>query len=132
MLSTLARETGRLLREKALKQWLWRGRTVKLVDGTGISMPDTPENQEHYPQPSTQAPGVGFPLAQLVMVICLGTGAAQDIAVGPHSGKGSGELGLVRSLLQGFSKGDVIACRCPVLQLLADCHTDGQGSGRTI
>lgn len=108
MVSTLARETGRLLREKALKQWLWRGRTVKLVDGTGISMPDTPENQEHYPQPSTQAPGVGFPLARLVMVICLATGAAQDMAVGPHSGKGSGELGLVRSLLQGFSKGDVM------------------------
>ena len=31
------------------------------LDGTGISMPDTPENQEHYPQLSTQAPGVpGF------------------------------------------------------------------------
>jgi hypothetical protein len=71
-------------------------------------MPDTPENQEHYPQPSTQAPGVGFPAARLVMVICLATGAALDMAVGPHSGKGSGELGLVRSLLQGFSKGDVM------------------------
>ena len=28
-------------------------RTVKLVDGTGISMPDTPENHALYPQPST-------------------------------------------------------------------------------
>jgi hypothetical protein len=74
MVSTLTRETGRLLSEKALAQWLWRGRSVKLVDGTGISMPDTPENQERYPQPSTQAPGVGFPLARLVMVICLATG----------------------------------------------------------
>ena len=108
MVSTLTRETGRLLREKALAQWLWRGRTVKLVDGTGISMPDTPENQECYPQPSTQAPGVGFPLARLVMVICLATGAALDMAVGPHSGKGSGELGLVRGLLEGFSPGDVM------------------------
>ena len=108
MVNTLSRETGRLLREKALKQWLWRGRTVKLVDGTGISMPDTPENQKHYPQPSTQAPGVGFPLARLVMVICLATGAALDMAVGPYSGKGSGELGLVRGLLQGFSQGDVM------------------------
>jgi len=67
MLSTLTRETGRLLSKKALRQWLWRGRSVKLVDGTGISMPDTPENQQRYPQPSTQAPGVGFPLARLVM-----------------------------------------------------------------
>jgi hypothetical protein len=108
MVSTLARETGRLLREKALAQWLWRGRSVKLVDGTGISMPDTPENQECYPQPSTQAPGVGFPLARLVMVICLATGAALDMAIGPYSGKGTGELGLVRSLLKGFSPGDVM------------------------
>jgi len=108
MVSTLTRETGRLLSQKALGQWLWRGRAVKLVDGTGISMPDTPENQALYPQPSTQAPGVGFPAARLVMVICLATGAALDMAVGPHSGKGSGELGLVRRLLEGFSPGDVM------------------------
>ncbi len=108
MISALTRETGCLLSEKALAQWLWRGRAVKLVDGTGISMPDTPENQACYPQPSTQAPGVGFPLARLVMVICLATGAALDVAVGPHSGKGSGELGLVRRLLKGFSPGDVM------------------------
>ena len=108
MVSTLTRETGRLLSQKALAQWLWRGRSVKLVDGTGISMPDTQQNQERYPQPNTQAPGVGFPLARLVMVICLATGAALDMAVGPHSGKGSGELGLVRGLLEGFCPGDVM------------------------
>ena len=108
MVSALARETGRLLSQKARSQWLWRGRAVKLVDGTGISMPDTLENQACYPQPNTQAPGVGFPLARLVMVICLATGAALDAAIGPHSGKGTGELGLVRRLLQGFSRGDVM------------------------
>ena len=108
MVSTLARETGRLLSQKALEPWLWRGRVVKLVDGTGISMPDTPQNQAVYPQPNTQAPGVGFPLARLVMVICLATGAALDAAIGPHSGKGTGELGLVRRLLKGFRPGDVM------------------------
>ena len=108
MVCALTRETGRLLSHKALKQWLWRGRAVKLVDGTGISMPDTEENQAAYPQPSTQASGVGFPLARLVMVICLATGAALDMAVGPHRGKGTGELGLVRSLLEGFGPGDVM------------------------
>jgi hypothetical protein len=108
MVRALTRQTGRLLSQKALTQWRWRGRSVKLVDGTGISMPDTLENQALYPQPSTQAPGVGFPLARLVMVICLATGAALDMAVGPHSGKGTGELGLVRTLLDGFSRGDVM------------------------
>lgn len=108
MVSALARTTGRLLSEKALAQWLWHGRVVKLVDGTGVSMPDTPANQACYPQSSTQALGVGFPLARLVMVTCLATGAVLDMAVGPHSGKGSGELGLVRAVLDSFSPGDVM------------------------
>jgi hypothetical protein len=59
MVSGLTRQTGRLLSQKAPRQWRWRSRSVKLVDGTGLSMPDTPENQAVYPQPSTQAPGVG-------------------------------------------------------------------------
>ena len=108
MVTALTRQTGQLLSQKALRPWQWRGRAVKLVDGTGLSMPDTPENQAAYPQPSTQAPGVGFPLARLVAVICLATGAALDAAIGPHSGKGSGELGLVRGLLDGFRAGDVM------------------------
>jgi hypothetical protein len=108
MVSALTRQTGYMLSEKALAPWLWRGRAVKLVDGTGLSMPDTQENQACYPQPSSQAGGVGFPLARLVMVICLATGAALDAAIGPYSGKGSGELGLVRGLLKGFGPGDVM------------------------
>ena len=108
MVQTLTRQTGRLLSQKALAPWQWRGRAVKLVDGTGLSMPDTPRNQAKYPQPSTQESGVGFPLARLVAVICLSTGAALDAALGPHSGKGSGELGLVRGLLGSFEPGDVM------------------------
>ena len=132
MPSTLARETGRLLSKKASAQWLWRGRVVKLVDGTGISMPDTPQNQARYPQPNTQASGVGFPLARLVMVICLATGAALDAALGPHSGKGTGELGLVRALLEGFCPGDVMHRRCPVLQLFPDRHAQGRERGCVV
>ena len=42
MVSALTRQTGQLLSQNALPQWLWRGRAIKLVDGTGLSMPDTP------------------------------------------------------------------------------------------
>jgi hypothetical protein len=108
MVTALARKTGQLLSRKALGHWQWRGRAVKLVDGTGLSMPDSAQNQAAFPQPNTQAPGVGFPLARLVAVICLATGAALDAAIGPHSGKGSGELALVRGLLAGFEPGDVM------------------------
>jgi hypothetical protein len=108
MVTALTRQTGRMLSARALRPWQWRGRAVKLVDGTGLSMPDTPENQAAYPQPSTQARGVGFPLARMVAVICLATGAALGAAIGPHSGKGSGELTLVRGLLESFEAGDVM------------------------
>jgi hypothetical protein len=108
MVTALTRETGKLLCTQADTGWHWRGRTVKLVDGTGLSMPDTPDNQARYPQPSSQAPGVGFPLARLVGVICLSTGAVIDAAIGPFAGKGHSEHGLVRELLGGFCAGDVM------------------------
>ncbi len=108
LMTALTRETGRVLSARAPAGWRWRGRAVKLVDGTGISMPDTEENQAVYPQPSTQGEGVGFPLARLVGVICLSTGAVMDAAMGPYAGKGSGELGLLRRLEAAFSPGDVM------------------------
>ena len=108
MVSALTRQTAQLLSAQALPGWRWRGRCVKLVDGTGISMPDTPENQACYPQPSTQAPEVGFPLARLVGVICLSTGALIDAAIGPHAGKATGEMGLLRRIESAFSPGDVM------------------------
>lgn len=108
MLSGITHETGRQLHTLADPCWRWRGRPVKLVDGTGISMPDTEENQARYPQPSTQAPGVGFPLARVVVVICLATGAVLDAAIGPHRGKGNSELGLLRKIEPAFNAGDVM------------------------
>lgn len=108
MVQALTRHSGQVLCTQARASWRWRGRCVKLVDGTGISMPDTPENQACYPQPNTQAPGVGFPLARLVGVICLATGSVIDAAIGPHAGKGNSELGLLRRLEGAFSPDDVM------------------------
>lgn len=104
----LTRETGRLLCGRSKDSWRWRGRAVKLLDGTSFSMPDTPENQAAYLQSRNQAQGVGFPLARLAGVICLATGALIDAAVGPFTGKGHGELGLSRGLLGALSPGDVM------------------------
>ena len=104
----LMRLLGNQLSARALASWRWRDRSVKLVDGTGLSMPDTPQNQTRYPQPSTQAAGVGFPLARLVVVICLSTGGVLDAAIGPHAGKGSSELSLLRELMHTLEAGDVL------------------------
>ena len=44
LLRELTRRTGRALLEQAPAGWLWKGRSVRLVDGTGLSMPDTKKN----------------------------------------------------------------------------------------
>ena len=62
MVHTLARHTGRWVAARAPESWRWRGRRVRLVDGTTVTMPDTPANQAVYPQPRSQKPGLGFPL----------------------------------------------------------------------
>lgn len=108
MITALARCSGALLSLGARPEWLWRGRSVKLVDGTGISMPDTADNQRRYPQPGSQAAGVGFPVARVVGVICLATGALLDAAVGPLEGKGHTEWDLFRGLLGVFERGDLM------------------------
>ena len=60
----------------------WHGLQVGVVDGTGLSMPDTPANQRLYPQPSEQKPGCGFPVIKLVAVFSLATGAVHAFAKG--------------------------------------------------
>lgn len=61
---------------------LWKGRHVKIIDGTTISMPDTHLNQAEYPQPSSQKPGCGFPLMRLVGLFSLASGALLEFATG--------------------------------------------------
>jgi hypothetical protein len=101
----LCRQAGQALASRATQEHLWHGRTVKLVDGSSVSMPDTDANQEDYPQPSTQAPGVGFPIARIVGVFCMATGATLDIAIGSMK---KSELALFRMLRPVFQKGDIM------------------------
>src|SRR3954464_11176968 len=61
VLRTLARRTAQQLQAAAADEWQWNGRRVFIADGSHVSMPDTPENQAAYPQPSAQRPGIGVP-----------------------------------------------------------------------
>jgi hypothetical protein len=108
LLRRLARETGRALHDQAPAGWRWHGRPVKVVDGTTVSMPDTPANQAAYPQNPAQAAGLGFPIARLVVVFCLACGAALDAALGRYQGKQSGENSLLRALADALDAGDVV------------------------
>jgi DDE family transposase len=108
LLAHLTRVTGRGLQEQAPAGWRWLGRTVKVVDGSTVSMPDTPANQKTFPQMRSQKPGVGFPIARLVVLFSLTVGTVLDAAFGRYQGKQTGELSLFHTLHDALSSGDVL------------------------
>src|SRR5258708_2658249 len=83
----------------------WKGFCVKVLDGTGISLPDSAKNQGAFPQSKGQKPGCGFPLMKVVGVFSLATGALLDYAKG---NKHQHELNLAHRLLDQFKPGDLV------------------------
>jgi hypothetical protein len=106
--SSVARQTGRALEKGVDPNWLWKRRRVYAFDGSTVSMPDTPENQQAYPQPIVQKPGLGFPLARIAAVFSLACGAVLDVGICRYAGKGQSELGMLRTLWNLFRPGDVM------------------------
>ena len=94
--------------------WLWHGRHVYLVDGTTVSMPDTPANQKEYPQMPLQPAGLGFPIVRLVVLLSLATGMLKDMAMGPYAGKRTGETALLRQLLKRFVPRETFSWRIAI------------------
>jgi putative transposase len=108
VLRRLALQVGRQLEDAVPARWLWRRRHVFLVDGETVSLPDTPENQQAYPQPPAQKPGLGFPMIRMVVLLSLATAALQSLAFGPYEGKETGEPALFRNLLDQIANGSII------------------------
>ena len=103
----LARRTGRSIHQKAEGPWLFQGRPVKIPDGSTVSMPDTKANQAAYPQQKAQAPGLGFPIARILVVFSLAVGTVLEAVLGPYQGKETGELALLRQVMGQFQPGDI-------------------------
>jgi hypothetical protein len=109
----LMQETGRAVDEEAPAEWRWLGRRVLDVDGSTVTMPDTPENQAEYPQVPGQRRGCGFPIARIVVVFSLAVGTVLEAAIGKYQGKQTGENSLFRTLHDTLREGDVVlADRC--------------------
>src|SRR4029077_7611542 len=71
-------------------------------------MPDTKANQAAYPQQSSQAPGLGFPIARILVVFSLAVGTVLEAGMGPYQGKETSELALLRTILDEFRPGDIV------------------------
>lgn len=81
---------------------------MRLVDGTTVTLPDTPANQAAFPQSRSQKPGLGFPICRVLGLLCLDSGAVLNAAVGPFRGKGGDEQSLLRTVLDTLQRGDVL------------------------
>jgi Transposase DDE domain len=106
--STVACLVGRALEAKVDRRWLWKGRRVYMFDGTTVTMPDTPKNQEAYPQVYNQKPGLGFPIARIGAITSLSCGAIISLGFCRYAGKGEGEVSLLRRLWDVLRPGDVL------------------------
>lgn len=84
---------------------LWRGRRVKIVDGSSVSMPDTAANQQAYPQPTGQRAGCGFPVMRVVVVFSLATGALLRLARGTLA---QGERSLFQGVADALQPGEIL------------------------
>ena len=93
--------------ETAPAGWLWKGRHVRMGDGTSVTMPDTEANQKAYPQQTCQKEGLGFPIARMMVLLSLATAMVSGMAIGPFAGKETGELALLRELLDQFDPNDI-------------------------
>ena len=108
MVSRLTRYLGRQIDQQLPNEWRWHGRRVRLVDGTTVTMPDTPENQAAYPQQRGQKDGLGFPICRMVGITCLTSGTLLNAAVGRFNGKGGDEQTLLRSIQETLESGDIL------------------------
>ena len=108
LLADLARSSGGDLQREVPSTKLLGGRTIKIADGTTVSMADTPANQKTYPQQSAQKEGLGFPIMRMVGLISLSCGAVLDVAMAPYSGKKTGETTLIRQLLNHLKSGEIL------------------------
>jgi len=101
-------ETGNALHEQAHPSWRYKGHNTLIVDGTTVLMADTADNQKEFPQQRCQKQGLGFPIARIVGLVSLSTGALVSYAEGPYIGKGSGETSLLATLFGNLSPNDFL------------------------
>lgn len=114
----LARLAGRL---PTFRNGLWRGHRTLLIDGTGLSMPDTPALQQEYGQPGSQAKGCGYPVMHLLAVFDYATGFLVSVATAALR---THDLSRVSTVHQDLEEGDILVgdrafCSYAHLALLA-------------
>jgi hypothetical protein len=83
VLQQLLTQVTTKLKDVLLGDGLWHGHRTFLVDGSSVSMPDTPELQKEFGQPGAQAKGCGFPVMHILAMFHAATGFLLKVATAP-------------------------------------------------
>jgi len=106
---------------------LWHGHRVFIADGSGFSMPDTPELQAHFGQPGNQRPGCGFPVAHMLALFDAESGFLRDVSFHPLRTQ---DFAHVAKLHLHMARGDILVgdrgfCSYAHLALLSQAQLHG-------
>ena len=81
----------------------WHGLLVCAVDGTTVTVPDTPANRARFTKGGGSHGGTGYPQARLLALLACGTRTLIDAVFGPTArGETTYAPGLLRSLRAGM------------------------------
>jgi len=105
LIQRLVRTVAETLRDEMNQRGLWMGHRTWLVDGSTCSMPDTPDLQEEFGQPSSQKPGCGFPVAHLLATFDAYSGMLLEVLAFPFRTHDMSKVWALHPLLQA---GDVV------------------------
>lgn len=102
----------------------FHGHRVLVMDGSGVSMPDTAALQQHFGQPGNQRAGCGFPVTHLLLLMHVASGMILDLIISPLR---THDMRHAADLHRPLSPGDLIVgdrafCSFAHLALL---HKDG-------
>ena len=105
-------EVAEQLEREVTNEQLWLGRRVKIVDGTGLSMPETAASQLQWRQNSGEEPGCGSPQLGVVGLFCLHSGALSEVA---DENKHHHDLTLARRLWHWLESNEISVSRSWIL-----------------
>ena len=104
----LVKSSGTSSEANLSSSWKVYGRDLKAIDGTIITLADTEKNNEAYPKHSNKKGGIGFPQIRLLAILSLITGTVVDYAFDANKGKGTGEISLLRRVLDSINEEDIV------------------------
>lgn len=91
--------------QRASGSTLLQGRTLRVIDASGMRLPDTPKNRAAFPPPKNLPKATGFPYLKVIVLFSLHSGAVLAHAIGSllHH-----ELRLFLSLRRWLKTGEIV------------------------